>query len=297
MTWIIPALIAPFTVTIVNFIDKYVVEKEVKDYRGMPIFVGITGLVVGTAFWFFTGQPILAVRDMLLLLTSGILTVWSSVLYFKAMSLEEASKVIILFQSLPIFILLLSFIFLGERLTYTQLLGFVVILASVIGASDTKLKGFQVSPAFWLILGVNVMWAVAAILIKFTVNQNSFYDILSFESWGIGLGAVVLFIFSKGIRGSFIESFTTVGKRVLAIMFTNEGLFVVSKAMMFLAYSLGPAALVSVVNSTTVFFGILFGLVLTIFLPHIIQEDIGKTVLLKKSLFAALLFIGIILAT
>jgi len=294
--WLTFALLAPLVYTGVNFIDKYIVEKEVKDYRGMPIYGTIMGLIMGTLFWVFTGFPILNLKDTIILLLTGSITIWAAALYFQAISMEEASKVILLFQMTPVLVLIMSYIFLGERISSQQLIGFFLILSAVIGVSDSiKKGGFQLSKAFWLILAVDFMWALSAILIKFSINETSFTQVLSYESWGLGLGGLLLYAFFPSIRNSFNYSIKTVRKTALAIMFGNEGLFVFGKSLQFFAYSLGNAALVSIIGSTQVFIGIIVGIVLTIFLPHIIKEDITKTILVKKLALAVVMFIGLVL--
>lgn len=296
MNWILPALIAPAVYTVVNFIDKYIVSKEVRDYRGMPIYGTIMGFFIGTIFWIVTGFPLLSFRDALIVLTTGAFTIWAAALYFKAISTDDASKIILLFQMTPIMTLVLALMFLKETISSQQYIGFFLILLAVIGISIEKIEGkFKLSSTFLLILIVDLMWAISAVLIKFAINANSFSKILSFESWGIGLGGLILYLFFPNIRNAFNESIRTVRKRALGIMFANEGIFVLGKSITFFAYSIGPAALVSIVGSTQVFFGILYGLLLTLVVPHLIKEDLSKDSLPKKIIAAGILFAGLYL--
>ncbi len=296
INWVIFALLAPVIYTGVNFVDKYIVEKEVKDYRGMPIYGTIMGFIMGTIFWILTGFPTLNLFDTSILLLTGAITIWAAALYFKAISMEDTSKIILLFQMTPILVLIMSYIFLDERISIQQLSGFILILGAVVGVSDNIKRGaFQLSKAFWLVLVVDFMWAISAILIKFSINENSFSQVLSYESWGLGLGGLLLYIFFPGIRNSFNYSIKTVRKSALVIMFGNEGLFVFGKSLQFFAYSLGNAALVSIIGSTQVFIGIIVGIVLTIFVPQIIKENITKKVLIKKLILAGVMFIGLVL--
>lgn len=298
MHWVIPALSAPLIYTCTNFVDKYIVAKEVKDYRGMPLYGAIMGLIMGIIFFIAAGFPILNLRDTLVLLLTGSLTIWGSALYFKAISFDDPSRLIILFQSTPILVLLMSYLFLEETITNLQLIGFLIILSSVVGASDNfSKKGFQISKSFWLIFLCNFFWAISTILIKFVINQNSFVEVLSYESWGLGLGGFILYIFFPKIRGSFNDSITTIRKKALAIMFGNEVLFTAGKSSSFLALSMGSTALVSIIGSTQVFFGVFLGLILTLFAPHIVKEDISKRALSKKFAFSILVFIGLILVS
>lgn len=294
MNWLIPALLAPAIFTVVNFLDKIVVSKLVKDYRGMTIYGTITGFIVGTLFWIITGFHTLPLKDALIVISTGCLTIWGSQLYFKAVSLEEPSKLILFFQTTPIFTFLIAFLLIGERITFTQFFGFVIILLTVIWVSVEKGKDkFQISEASLLIMLVNAMWALGGVLMKFAVSANSFSSILSYESWGLGIGGAILYLGFPQIRKAFHESFKNAGTKSLIVMFSNEIIFVIGKSLTFFAYTLGAASLVSVVGSTQVFFGILYGLLITKFAPKLLTEDEANGQLSKKIISATIMFVGL----
>jgi drug/metabolite transporter (DMT)-like permease len=296
MNWLFIALLAPAIYTVVNFIDKYIVEKHVKDSRGMPIYGTIMGLVMGMIFWVGTGFPTLGFRDTVLSLLTGALTIWGAALYFKAISNENASKIIILFQMTPVIILILSSIFLHDTINAQQFIGFILILAAALAvSSEGKKQKFKLSEAFWLILSVDFLWSITAILAKFTIEANSFQSVLAYESWGIGLGGILLYAGFPSIRKAFHKNLKTIKKRIIGVMFLNEGIFVIAKTLTFLAYSLGPTALVSVIGSSTVFYGILYGWILTLIAPKIFQEDVSKQGLIRKFALSIILLLGIIL--
>lgn len=260
----------------------------------MPIYGTITGFAVGTFFWVITGFPILPIADALIIFAIGCLTIWATYLYFKVMTMEEASTLILLFQTTPILTFFMAYVLLGERISHLQFAGFMVILfaVSVVSVEKRKIE-LRISQAFWLMLLVNAVWSFAAVLIKFAINANSFSAVLSYESWGIGIGGTILYILFPTIRNAFNESIRTVRKKALVIMFTSEFFFVIAKSVSFFAYSIGAASLVSVVGSTQVFFGIAFGYILTSIVPHLVKEDISRNSLYKKTISAALLFIGL----
>ncbi len=297
MNWVLLALLAPAIYAAVNFIDKHLVSNEIKDYSVMPIYTAFVAFIAGGLFWFFTGQPILAPRDALIVIATGIITVWSLFLYFKALADEETTTIIILFQTLPIFSLIFGYFILGETISPMQFLGFILVIGAALGVTmKPKQKGEKIiSQAFFLILAFNILWALAGVLIKFAINANSFSQILSYESWGIAIGGALVFIFVPGIRKNFMKSLKQIKTRVLAILFVNEGIFVIAKSISFSAFALGPVALVSVLNSTQVFYGILYGIFLTKALPKLFKEDISKEGIIKKIGFAIIMFVGIVL--
>jgi len=290
------ALLAPAVFPVVNFIDKYVISKQVKDYRGMPIYSAITGLCLGTLFWIVAGFPLLPVKDVVLLLLAGACINWGGFLFFQAISSDETSNIILLFQMTPLLVLILSVLFLKETILPKQALGMVLIFFSCMGASiNTRLerKQFRLSRSFFLIFLVDALWATAAIFTSLALHANSFPKILSYESWGLGIGGIILYSIFPVIRSAFHESLRTVRKAGLSIIFFNEGLFVLAKALTYYAYSLGPTAIVSIIGSTEVFFGIVYGGVLSFIANHIFQENMTGKVLARKLLLAMILFIGI----
>lgn len=297
MNWISLALLAPAIFAVVNFIDKHLVSNEVKDYSAMPIYTAFVAFIAGAFFWIFTGQPILQPRDTLIVISTGIITVWSLFLYFKALADEETTTIIILFQTLPIFSLIFGYFILGETISPMQFVGFILVIAAALGVTmKPKIKGEKIiSQAFFLILAFNIMWALAGVLIKFSINANSFSEILSYESWGIAIGGTLVFIFVPSVRHNFMKNLKQIRTRVLAILFVNEGVFVIAKSISFSAFALGPVALVSVLNTTQVFYGILYGIFLTKALPKLFKEDISMSGVARKIGFAVMMFLGIVL--
>lgn len=301
MNWLFFALIAPALDTLILYIDRYIIEREIPDYRGLPVYSAIVGLIAGTFYWMITGFPVLNLRDGLIIISTGVLSIWGLAIYYKALSLEETSRIIIFFKAIPIFILVLSFLFLRETITLKQFLGFIVILTSVVGvslkATEKKHVSSFLSTGLGLILLVDVLWAVSAVLVKFAINLNSFAKIVSYESWGVGLGGIALYFLFPSIRMAFHKTRKSVRKVALIILFINESIFLLSKAITFYAYSLGPTSLVSVIGGTQVFYGILSGFLLTKISPKIFHEDIGHKTLQRKLFFAAILIIGIYLVS
>lgn len=297
MQWIVVTLFASMLFSIVNFIDKYLIEARVKDYRGMIVYTSLIGFLFGSAWFVFSGFPVLSKKDTVIVLFTGMLMVWHMALYFKALSLETVSNIILFFEVTPVFVLIFAFLFLGERLDISQMIGFVLVFFAVVAASlrkneETK-KHCWLSVSFLYILLASLFAATAATLIKFTVQENSFSSILCYESWGVGVGGLLLFLLSSSAREAFVENFRTVGKKVVMVIFVNEAIFVLARVLLLYAYSIGPLALVSVLSGVNIFFGILFGLILAFFAPTIFQEKNVSLEVLKKVTLGGIALFGI----
>lgn len=296
--WLFFALLAPATYAIINYLDKYLIESKVKDYRGMPLYSAIAGFIFGTGAWFLFGFPLLNWFEGFLVLLTGIISVFALTMYFRALSQEETSIIIILFQLGPLFSLSLSYLILGESISHNQLLGFLLILVAAIGTSlKLTKKTFAISQAFWLIVISNFFWALANVIFKFVSESNSFVTLLIYEGWGFGVGGVILSILYPASKRAFLENFRTVGKSVMSFIFLNESFFVIARLMTYFALTLAPVAMVVVVGSTQVFFGVFYGILLTITLPNFFKENISRALLVRKILWGIMAVCGVYLTT
>lgn len=298
MEWIIFSLLATEIFAANYFIDKHISTNLIKNYRGMPIYGAIVGLLVGTLFWLITGRPILPNQIILILISAGMLNIFASYFYFTVLSRVDASFAIILNRMESLFVLILSFIVLKQSLTILQLIGFFIILISVcflsFGNNNKHVNkiGFT---TFLIFVVCNLMWASNGILVNIALKTTAFPNILSYESWGLGIGGILLYIFVPTIRKAFLEGPKVNGiKPYLTILF-NELIYVGAKSSYFYAFSLGPAALVSIVGSTQVLSAIVFGFILSKIFPHHFNEDISKSNIRWKITWGIIIIFGLIL--
>lgn len=297
-SWIFYALLAPAAYAAINYVDKYLIESKVKDYRGMPLYSAIAGTVFGTVLWIIYGFPLLSFTQGLLVILTGVLSIFALALYFKSLAGEETSIIIILFQLGPVFSLTLSYFLLGEAITPTQLIGFTLILLSVIGVSMKVSKNsIKLTQAFWLILIYDLFWALANVLFKFVSTESAFSTLIIYEGWGFGVGGLLLWLFYPSAKRAFLENVKVVGKSVMSIIFLNEGIFVLARFLTYFALTMASVALVTVLGSTQVFFGVGYGIVLTLLFPKIFKEDTDFKNISKKIVFALLAAGGIVLVS
>ncbi len=292
--WIIFALLSTALYTATNFVDKYLISRRVKDYNALPIYTAFVSSIFGFIWWAASGFPLLPFNDAFIILTTGIITIFSIVLYFKALSVQETSMVILLFQISPLFTLFLSSIFLRETISINQYIGFtIVLIANTVLALPKKSGRWQMPRGFWLILLYDFMFALVAILLKFSTSKSSFTQILSYESFGMGIGGLLIFCFIPKIRMAFLLSRKKILKNALSAVVLNEILFIIAKSLGYYAYILGSVTLVSTLLNTQVFIGLLFGWILSMSFPKVFNEDISFKALIQKSWTAFLLFIGL----
>lgn len=296
MSWLIYALLAPLIFTIVNFADKLILVKHIPNPNAVPPYIGTMAFISGCVLWVITGFPVLPLHDAVIVIATGVVAMFGTLLYYQTLSTEDTSTVIVLIQIQPVIVLILSFLLLHETITATQFVGFVFILgAAIILSAQHGLGGVQISKSFGKLLIVNFLWSLSVVLFKFVAAGDRFEPYLPYESWGFALGALLIFLFVPSVRNAFRENLRTIPRQALAIIAINETVFLTAKLLTLAAVALGPAALVSVLGGTQVFFGIVAGWILTVLVPGIYKENIVPSELLRKALIAVVLFIGIAL--
>ncbi len=294
MHWIIPALIAPFLNAIVNFIDKYLVTRQVKNCLAMQLYTSIVSFCFGVLVWAGLGFPSFGGLSVFYELAAGVLFSVAGIGYYYVLSRKDVSDMIFLYALTPVFVFLFANFILREAISYSQFLGFLLILSAAISVSARKKANIPLlSFTAFLILGMDILFALAIVMVKLAFNASSFAVMLVYEGWGLGLGGILIYFFSARMRSAFWENFKTTSVKAFGIIGISETLTVLLNWIGYYALSIGPVALVSVVGGVRPFFAIILGYLLTLFIPSAISEDISKETLSRKILAAIILTIGL----
>ena len=293
--WIIFALIPPILNAIDSLGEKFLSEKHIENPIVIILNEGWIYGIFGIFIFLFHHINLLPFEEIIPLLFSGMVFVYYLIPYFKALQNEDSSRVIPLFQFIPILILLFSFIFLREIITRNQLLGFVITFvgAFLLTVEKGESKILKPRKAFWYMLLASFLYSLAPILFKYVVIQTDFWTAFFYQCVGGGLGALSLLIipaYRKSWSGEGMHlPWTTWG-----IMSFNQTLAILAEMSSSFAFSLAPVALVSVITGTQSFFVLIFALILSLKFPHILSEDIRKNTLVVKSISIILIFAGLI---
>lgn len=293
MTWFLLAFIAMVLFGTTNFIDRFLVEKRIKDPFFVSIIGGILAPLIGVIVFVMRGFPILPARDVGILVLGGLLAEVALVPWYKAIKIDDTSRVVPYFQFIPVIILGMSYLLLGERLTMNQLIGFALIIVGGLSLAieHPSREFFRIRKSFWYIIVSIMLWAPMVVLFKMIAVEQNFWDSIAYNSIGIGLGAIVLQIYAKTRTVAKIRamSFGTWG-----VVIANELLYLLARVLQFYAVLIGPTALVSVVGGVQPLFALVVGLALSIWFPDIIKEDIKKKTIAYKLVAIVVMFIGIV---
>lgn len=295
MPWIVFALATPIFYGTTNFIDKFLVEKRIREPIVLTVLTGYLASLVGVLVILARGLEVLEASQIGLLFLAGILLNIYLLPYFDAIRLDDVSRVMPLFQFIPIFVLVMSAIFLQESFIRQQLLGFVLIVAGGFIIATERIEGGILRPRklFWLMMLSSFLYASVGIVFRFVVRSEDFWTTLSYEYLGSGLGATLILSFYL-VRQGIIQEVKAI-RSALGLVGLNTSLGVAAQLTEAYAISLAPVALVITVESPQPLFVFLVGLALSIWFPKLIKEDIRATTLALKLMTIILILLGVYL--
>jgi len=292
MEWFIFALLAPMLWGIVNIIDKYSLEKLMRNSFSYQILICLTDAIVMIPFILFTNISF-AYPWYIWSIIVGIILGFIFVFYNKAIMVEETSRVVILTYLNPVFVLPLAFIFLGEVLSLQKYIGVFLLVASAILISYQKSKGkFKISKALGYILILDLMYAGLTVTEKYVFN---YFDYMSFLFWTL-LGAVIsglIFLIFPKLRKDFFNDMSKTNKKKLFFWrMVSMTLYYVAVIFFYIAITEELASIVAAVPSVQPLFVLIYTLILSLFIPKILKEKNSKTIVLIKILSIVFMFIG-----
>ena len=288
------ALIPPFLDSVAIYVDKFLLSKHEINSTIITLYSGFFAFVAGLLIWFFLGFYFIDAKSAIIIAAAGFLGIFYLFAYFKALTYDEGSRVGSLFQLVPVIVLFLSFVFLGEKLHPKQYIGaiLVVIAGFSLSLQRDDLGKFKLNKAFWFMLLSSFLSAMVYVSFKLGVMDVGFWQALPYEGLGSGLAMFSILFYGKNFR-LLIKSKKLFKTKALTYMTIVELLSRVSRYILFLALSLIPASIASVLMGVQPLFLLILGLCLSLFFPHLIKEVIDKKTVVFKLLAFFIILVGL----
>ena len=301
MSWFSLALSSAFSNSVVNVIDKIVVERYLRDRWSFPFFMaaflgvyGVGLLAVRGALGLFRipPAPVLAVA-----LLPGVLHYVSSVLYTRTLVLTDAATVAAITQTAPLFAVVWGWLVFGELFRPLSYLGIVLsvccsALLSMEQAPHARRRALN--PVLLMTLASTMLRSLGDLFIKVTLGGQDYWN-----TFGLSRAALLpitgLLLLNRDHRRLVLGALRAQGPVLLPGMAALELLAIVPLLLSTIAFALGPLGLVSAVRYTTPLFvlgmtGLLNGL-----RPGLVPEPGGRGHLLLRVLLTVGILAGVVM--
>ncbi len=291
--WVYFVLIAQGIWSITSLIDKFVISKG---YIKNPlVYIVLNGLMNFLLIFLlpFAGFESLKITDLLIGLFGGLVFSIGIAVYYKAVQYEEISRIVVIGQLGPIFVLILSYLFLGETLTKNDFVGFLFLVCAGMVVSYKKIDGsFKLSKVFTLMILSIFLTSISLIVAKHIYNITSFWS--AFLWLRVTGFTALLALLLPSVRKNALETFKAMKPKIKGLMIFK--MIIDFSSFTFAGYALmkGPTSLVAALSSSLLpLFVFLLAVFISIYLPKIVKEQINKKTILTKLLAIALIIVGI----
>lgn len=297
MNWFFIALIGPFLYAIANHTDKYLISKYIdeKDVGPLIIFSALFGVFALPIILIINPDVSdISLFQCLILITIGILVVFSILFYLYALKIDEATFVVPFYQTVPIFGFILAYFILGETLTRTQIFASIAILFGALVLSfDIQNKSIRFKKkVVILMITASLFYAISDVLFKFVAIERGFWISTFWSLVGKVLIGIVFFTFISSYRKQFLNLLKKAKAKILYLNSINETITILADSTSQYAILLAPVVLVLLVNSFQPLFVFIIGIAITLFFPKIGRESMSKSVLIQKSLGICIIVLG-----
>ena len=297
--WLLFAFSGPILWAASTHIDKYLIERYFKnsDTAVLMVFTAFIGLLMLPFILFFEPATLqLSFISIVIMIVSGIFYMGAMLFYLQALQSSEASIVAPLFQMSILFTFLLGYLILGEKISVMHALGAGVIILGALSLSldsSFHFKALKLRTLFFMLLSTFVL-ALSLVIFKFFAIREQFWSTTFWTYVGEAFFGIGILLIPKYWR-QFKILLKTNTKSLLTINGVNELINLGGSLGARFASLLAPVALVSAISSTTSMFVFIFGVLLTVFIPRLAQEDISRKNLLQKGTAVILVTAGVIL--
>lgn len=292
--WILFSLLSAFLWSVVNIIDKTIITKFVRRPIIPVIITGLLGFVASLII-LLKNFVLISTNLLMLSMLAGIFYMVATIFYFKALQIEETSRVIPLFALTVVWVAVIAAIFLQEILSLKEYFGiFLVFIGSFLISSRRKIK-INLSKALILMASSTFLYAAHNVLIKALLNFSDYWNIFAYSRIGIFLSIIPILIYLWPSIKEMVKKFRG---RASGLMASSESLSLAGDLLFMVAASLGFISLVTTVSTSLQYvFIFLLTVIISIWRPKIIREELKSSTILLKLISIVIIISGIALIT
>lgn len=298
--WLLVALTGNALLAIVGVMDKYILTKSVVK---PVIFVFYSTIIVLPFFLlipFGIKMPTLQ-TDYLIFLISGFcfaLGLWTMYIGFQKIEISHLGPLI--GAAAPFFILFLSRVFLGEKLTTYHLLAAIILIVGSLVISFNQKKqqhGWHLGMSWGILAGL--FFAVSHVAAKYSYDAYGFYNGFVLTKLPIGIFGATLLL-SPSVRAIFNKKTKTIPEKAIshkrhALIVVDILLGVVGSILLQYAMALGSVSLVNALAGVQYAMLIVVVAFMSKFFPKIIKESFTQKEIIQKAVAVFIISVGLFL--
>jgi drug/metabolite transporter (DMT)-like permease len=296
MTWLFFALLAPFLFALTNQIDKLLLARYFKHVKATTLlfYTVIASAIIAIGIGIFKPSVLsIPLLDAGLMFVAGILFYFAITPFIKALNIEEASRVIPIYQIQPVFAYIFGVVLFGETLTVSQAFAGIIIVAGavLINLDLDNHRKFKVV-VFGLVALSCLFYMLESVTFKFVGGHHGFWDAAFYQYLGTAVAGFLAFISSQKYRDDFKKVSKKGGVKLLTGAMTSAALSMGGRMAFNYSLLLAPLVMVQLVQGTQAIFVLIIGTLLALFIPKYGKENISRKHMVQKIVSIVIILAG-----
>ena len=295
--WLFLSLLGASALAVTGVIDKFILNRYVRDPIAYLAALVIMQQLLIVAIPVYLGWGYIFPQSIYALAAGSCQVVlWAA--YLLALQQEETSRVAALVYVFPVFVFLGAFLFLGETLAAKDYEGGALLVCSALLVSYRPAQGGKpaiLSPALKYMAVFWIFTAAYALAAKYLLAFMNEWHLILWSSLG-SLLAVLPLLGHRPIRRELAAYFC--GGPFLLFAFLADEIFdFLGRGAFIFAYAASSVALVSSVAALQPFITLVYVILLGLFVPGIVQEELDRKTIAQKTFAILLIIVGVYLVS
>jgi len=295
--WLFLSLLGASALAVTGVIDKFVLSRYVRNPLAYLAALVVIQQILIVAIPAYFGWGFVYPQTLYALAAGGCQVIlWAAYLF--ALQVEETSRVAAMVFVFPVFVFLGAFLFLGETLAARNYAGGALLVCSALLISYRSTQGGGpaiFSPALRYMTVFWVFTAAYALSAKYLLAFMNEWHLILWSSLG-SLLAVLPFLWHEPVRKEFFAYFRG-GPVLLLALFADELFDFLGRGAFIFAYAAGSVALVSSVAALQPFLTLVYVILLGVFIPGILVEELDRKTMALKTIAILLIVVGVYLVS
>ena len=287
MTWLAFGLTAMFFWAMSNLLDKYIYSR-----LHMPPtigwFSGLVGVVLAIFAFFIWGIDVPNDRILALGLVSGVFYSGGMYAYIMAVKHDDVSKMIALYNFVPIMIAVLAAVFLGEVFSpkiYFAIL--VMVMGALLISTDVDRK-IKFTKGFWFILLSAMLFSISNVMDKYLLEFTDVPSLFTMIRFGFFF-TLIPFLPTAWKQGKEVYEKS---HRHFLLLILSSLLGVVGFVSLYFALESGFITLVESLTAFQPLFVLMGAFVLSKFIPELYSKEVSRDKIYVRLMAVGMLMFG-----
>lgn len=293
VSWFFIAISGYLLIATTGIMDKFLVSKVVRQPIAYAFFTAATG-PFSLLLAVFGLKP-LELAGYIVSLFSGLAFIAALYYLYSAMGQMSVSRVVPIQGGLvPLFTLVLAYIFLHERMAMVQIEAFFFLVLGAILISFKKEKGKWAAVAVRNSVLAAFFMALTSVLTKYVFDHSNFISGMVWTRLGFTFAALGIIMFKKN-REIIFKAPKQAGVKNGVLYYSSRATGTIGGFLQNYAVSLGSVTIVNALQGVQFVFLLILTTFFSVYYPKVLKENITKETIALKLSAIVLISIGLLL--